>query len=221
MTDYGLGRVHIPDNRDLGFPMQAVVPDVPTRTFRYWWASAWWGNQGDSSRCVAFAWEHWVADGPVTRVWRKPSDDDLWAAYRWMQNNDEWPGAEPDYEGTSIRAGAKYHQAQGRVSEYRWGWDLQTVVTAVLDVGPVVVGTNWYRRMFEPDDDGVLRIDGGVAGGHGYVVNGANTRTGFLRIKNSWGRDWGRNGHAYIAFEDFERLLDEDGDACLAIEVNT
>jgi C1A family cysteine protease len=39
-----------------------------------------------------------------------------------------------------------------------------------------------------------------------------------LRLKNSWGEDYGDDGHALIAFDDFEELLRQEGEACLAIE---
>jgi hypothetical protein len=41
---------------------------------------------------------------------------------------------------------------------------------------------------------------------------------GYARIKNSWGRSWGQRGRAKITLDDLRRLLDEDGEACLATE---
>lgn len=218
-TDYGLGRLHIPDYRDRSYLMQAVLPAAPSpRTYRYWWPSGWWGDQGASSRCVAFSFEHWVQDGPVTAP-GDPTDDDLWAAYRWMQRNDQWPGESPTYEGTSVRAGAKYHVDAGRVAGYRWAWDIGTVVQALLDAGPVVAGTVWRSGMFTPDSGGVIRPTGSDAGGHAYLLNGVNTNTGYIRLKNSWGRGWGRGGYAYISIDDMAGLLADNGEACLPTAV--
>jgi len=136
--------------------------------------------------------------------------------YRDAQVVDEWPGE--NYNGTSVRAGAKVLADRGHIGEYRWAWDLETVVRALLDVGPVVVGTNWYSGMFEPNQ-GIIDISGTVAGGHAYLLNGVNRNKGMIRLKNSWGRDWGSRGHAYISFEDMDRLIKEDGEACLALEI--
>lgn len=213
----GLGRRHAPDQRDSRFPLSALLPDEPSkRTHRYWGASGWWGDQGNTSRCVAFAWLHWLEDGPVTQPGPGPILDPNWL-YKEAQRNDEFPGE--DYDGTSVRAGAKVLQGRSLIKEYRWAFDLPTLIQTVLEVGPVVVGTNWYQGMFSPDRDGVVRISGSLAGGHAYVINGANTKTGVARGKNSWGRDWGRRGLFYIPFEDLERLIKENGEACLAVEI--
>ena len=74
--------------------------------------------------------------------------------------------------------------------------------------------------MFYPDRNGTIRIGGKLAGGHAYVINGVDTRTKLFRIKNSWGRTWGQQGHAYISFTDMTRLINERGEICLAVENN-
>ncbi len=83
----------------------------------------------------------------------------------------------------------------------------------------MVLGTNWYDSMFEPDDAGFIEPEGRLAGGHAWVIDGVNTRSRFFRMKNSWGRGWGNRGFALISFEAVARLLAEDGEACIAQEV--
>jgi len=46
-----------------------------------------------------------------------------------------------------------------------------------------------------------------------------NLKQSIFRIKNSWGRAWSNNGFAFISFDDMARLLSEDGEACIAHEV--
>lgn len=217
----GLGRLPSIDFRDGRFPARAALPVISTRTYRYWNAAQWWGDQGMTSQCVAYAWTHWLEDGPVTHNNVAPPMVQPAAVYDAAQLIDEWPGQ--DYDGTSVRAGAKVLVAQGLIKEYRWCYTLHEMVQWLLENGPLVVGTNWYTGMFNaPGNEGEpLSVTGSVAGGHAYVLNGVNTRTRLIRLKNSWGREWGHDGFAYLRFEDAARLLAEWGECCAAVEVNT
>lgn len=229
--EHGLGRLPAPDERDAKFPMRATVdermsapdPDDEAaleRGWRYWNPSGWWGDQGRTPQCVAYAWLHYLEDGPVTRTSTphgqvggvpilRPG-----SLYAECQRNDEWPGE--NYDGTSVRAGAKVLQRRGQIGTYRWGRDVETVTRGLLVVGPVVVGTLWTSGMFAPDSQGFLKPTGDAAGGHAYLLNGVNVKEEKVRIKNSWGRAWGDNGYAWLRFEDLATLLAQDGEACIA-----
>jgi hypothetical protein len=207
---YGLGRIHAPDLRDLEFPMAAPVS---TRTSRFWWAYKVRLDQGQTPRCVAFAWSHFIVDSPTTHPAPLVDPDVL---YHEAQTLDEWPGE--DYEGTSVRGGVKALSAHAEISEYRWATDINTIAANILEVGPVIVGTNCYTGFFNPDSNNYVHLTGIVEGGHAYKLDGVNVPMRFFRIKNSWGSSWGRGGFARISFDDMARLLTEDGEACLAIE---
>jgi hypothetical protein len=225
----GLGRIDSPDERDRGYPMAAVVraPAVALRR-RFWWQRGWWGDQGNTPQCVAYSWLHWVADGPATsrslgRLQGTPAPYiDPRVLYCRAQQLDPWPGdcespRQLQYSGTSIRAGAKALQEMGFVGNYWWAWHLEPVVQAILTTGPVIVGTPWYEGMSHPVD-GVCRPTGSYEGGHAYILNGVNVDQRRLRLKNSWGTGWGRNGGAWVSFDDMERLLADGGEAVLATE---
>ena len=137
--------------------------------------------------------------------------------YRQAQLVDEWPGE--DYEGTSVRAGAKVLRALGMVSEYRWAWDMETLARYVLTTGTVVMGTNWYEGMDVPNAEGFVSPRGSIRGGHAWLVLGYNRARGVYRGVNSWGKHWGQAGRFWISEEDLGRLLAESGEACSAIEV--
>lgn len=223
MADYGLGRKVSVDERDHGYLMTAAVAptaEAARPPYRYWYPNGMWGDQGPTPRCVGFAWGHYLEDGPITHAPLAPGSgwifnpDDI---YREAQLLDVWPGE--NYDGTSVRAGAKALQRRGLVGSYYWAWSLDAVLDALAFAGPVVVGTRWYQTMFSPDEHAMIRIGGGIAGGHAYVLDGYNLGREVVRIKNSWGRSWGNKGFAYISFDDLERLLNEGGEACIALEL--
>jgi len=207
------GRLHIPDPRDDDYQVRKCAT---LRLARYWHPGGWWGDQKNEPSCVGFAWVHWLEDGPITHRKKHPPMIDPQYLYREAQMVDMWPGER--YAGTSVRARAKVLQSLGHVIEYRWIHDLETLVNAILAQGPVVMGTNWYVGMMEPEKDGWVRKTGWLLGGHAYVLNGVNIKREKFRIKNSYGRSWGKAGAAFISFDDVEALLLEDGEACLATE---
>ena len=211
-----LGRIYIEDNRDSNY----LISDLPKTaalkpTSIYWDDNEWWGNQGNTPQCVGYAWAHWIEDGPITHNGIVPIVNPT-TIYKEAQKIDEWIGE--SYNGTSVRAGAKYLKNTNKISAYYWAFDLNTLIDSVLTRGPVVVGTNWYNGMFYPDKNGLIRISGRIAGGHAYVINGVDTKTKLFRIKNSWGKNWGKGGHAFISFNDMTRLIKEQGEICLALE---
>lgn len=212
----GLGRVIIPDERDSSFPMKAILKKAETpKNSKYWNANGFWGDQLDTSQCVGFGWMHFLEDAPITHVGPTPIlyPQEIYAE---AQKLDEFPGE--NYDGTTVRAGAKYLMIKGYITEYRWGYTLQELIDAVLYKAPCVVGTNWYYDMFFPDADGLIKMTGSFAGGHCYLVNGVNVKKRMFRIKNSWGRKWGKSGLAYISFDDMEKLIKGQGEICLAVE---
>jgi hypothetical protein len=136
--------------------------------------------------------------------------------YHEARRLDEWPGE--NYSGTSVIAGAKAVKALGAIGEYRWAFGLDDLRLAVGHAGPAVLGINWYTDMEETDANGFIHVGGRIEGGHSIVCFGVNGRDRFFRLQNSWGPTWGVNGVCKISFEDMNRLLREDGEACIPRE---
>ena len=232
-----LGRIYIYDKRDNNYLikdnidyLQSIIrrpivvrptplkpSPTPIPTSKYWDSDGWWGNQGNKPHCVGFSWAHWIEDGPVGHGGVAPIVSPV-LIYNEAQKIDEWPGE--NYAGTSVRAGAKYLKSRNVIKSYYWAYDLNTLVDSVFNLGPVVVGTYWYNGMFYPDGNGLIKISGGIVGGHAYVINGVDKTKKLFRIKNSWGRNWGKQGQAFISFSDMARLISMNGEICLAVENN-
>ena len=211
-----LGRVYIPDERDKNYLIENKLKLKNTiLTTKYWDADEWWGNQENTPQCVGYAWAHWIEDGPVKHEGISPIINPT-LIYKEAQKLDEWVGE--NYNGTSVRGAAKYLKSTNKISSYLWTYNINVLIDTVLTKGPVVVGTNWYRSMFFPDKNGLIRVTGKLTGGHAYVINGVDKNKKLFRIKNSWGKNWGKSGHAFISFSDMEKLIKQNGEVCLAIE---
>lgn len=198
------------DERSRAYPIRALVP----AGFRsYTWRANAYLNQGREGACVGFAWSHELA----ARPWpvKGITDETARVIYREARKVDQWPGE--DYPGTSVIAGAKVAQSQGYITEYRWAFGLDDLRRAIGYKGPAVLGLNWYEGMSAPDADGYIRPTGSVAGGHAILAYSVSETGHFVRLHNSWGASWGQNGACRISFDDLDRLLHEQGEACVPV----
>jgi len=200
------GRCHVEDPRDQKFKLRRISTDRLTR----YWSSRYFGNQGQEPSCVGFAWMHWLEASPISQYVLGGG------IYKLAQYLDEWQGQ--NYEGTSVRAGAKALSHLGFIKEYRWATKIAPVISAVLETGPVVIGIDWREGMLETNKNGFIKPTGKIVGGHAILIDGVNKEKGFVRLKNSWGKDWGQKGRAKLKFDDLQTLLSHQGEACLGIE---
>lgn len=219
--EHGLGRLHIPDERDANFPMSAPEP---TRTFRNWMVPGGISDQGRTSQCVSYACEALLRALPVVNAHRKDLAIDKAELYFEAQKVDQWPGE--NYDGTSVRAGFKVLTQRGFIGRYTWAWDSGAIARHVLEVGPVVVGTVWTRDMFRPDSHGYIWPTGSAVGGHAYLITACNMRRknpdkteGAFRLQNSWGKDWGQGGRAWLTLGSMDKLIADHGEACAPDEL--
>lgn len=219
----GLGRQIILDPNDAKYPLRAPVPLAPVES-KYWLSVGKTLDQGSTSQCVAYAWTRFLTTHPIVNA--KPHLPPA-VIYQMAQRIDEWPGE--NYDGTSVRAGAKVLQAAGYLSEYRWAHDVEQVWQHVLMHGPVVMGTDWHRDMFMPDRNGFIQPTGRIDGGHAWLIIGGNRakknplfpddNSGAFRLINSWGDNWGQKGKAWILGSDLQKLIERHGEACVGVEI--
>lgn len=166
------------------------------------------------------AWAHEAAAKPVPIL--GITETIALQLYHRAQDLDIYSDTPPE-EGSSVLAGAKASQERGFLSAYRWAFGLDDLILAVGYKGPAVLGINWYEGMFDVDARGYVHVEGDIAGGHAILCNRVNIAGKFFGLSNSWGpswgtRDaWGLGGTCRISFSDMERLLHENGEACIPV----
>jgi len=223
--DRGFGRLAKPDVRDYAYPMRAVLRPAPLPTNRYYQTGPLLPmDQGGTGTCVAHAWVAFLC----AALMMSKTPPNVYDTYRKIVAIDEW--TENDHEatatdisvlqsGTSIRAGAKHFQDAGHLKSYLWTRSADEAATWLLTGrGTLVMGTNWYWDMSNPTVAGLVNIGGGLAGGHAYLCIGYNRTTKMFRFLNSWGRAFGQQGRFWMRHVDMQRLIEEDGECCAAVE---
>lgn len=211
---YGLGRKIEFDERSRDYNVAALLDPLRIVASKEWPCPTHL-DQGATPECVGFSWTHEINAEPVVPV---PYLDGSYAdrVYHLAQTLDEWPGE--DYEGTSVLAGAKAVSQFGWLLEYRWAFNLDDALSAISQLGPVVLGTNWYDDMFYPDAEGQIHLGGDLAGGHAILINGIDVEHQLVRLHNSWGESWGINGDAFLSFTDLDTLLKDNGEICIPLQ---
>lgn len=207
--DLRLGRVEQFDQRNLLYPLWTSLEGKRYRS--YTWRGLHHFDQGQSGACVAFSLGHELNARPaevqnVTDQWLRES------LYWEAQRIDPWeggsyPGAEPFYEGTSVLAGVKVLHRMGAFESYRWAFGIDDLILGVGWNGPAVIGITWYEGMMWPESSNFIYPTGQWLGGHAILVSGVNIKEERFLLRNSWGKDWGRNGECYLSFSDMEALL--------------
>jgi hypothetical protein len=64
---------------------------------------------------------------------------------------------------------------------------------------------SWFRSWFRPTSDGILPTPDVRIGGHAIVCYGWDNRG--LRLRNSWGADWGVAGDCFMPAADLHHVV--------------
>lgn len=202
-------------------------------------------DQGQDGACTGFSITH-AMEGTPFKV-SKLSDATAKDWYFDNQKNDDipggaYPGASPKSEGSTVLGSMKTLLQLKLITQYRWigagsGKLMDDLHDTLKYVGPVNVGTDWFNSMFDPQPNGLLTVDAssGVAGGHAYCLHdwvakklpGTTKTKQYVLMQQSWGVSWGvprtrggQGGFAYIAVEDMEGLLTNDGEGAVPIRTS-
>lgn len=212
-TDGRLGRHVRHDPRSRAYSLAArVPPKLPTVAID-WHRDGDVFDQLDLGCCTAAATLGMMMTGPFSTGVHYTLDDvhDFYHAETVLDGfRDTWP---PTDTGSDGLAAMKVLRARGLATSYLHAFD-PTVAVAALANGPIIIGVPWLASMFEPRN-GLLVVDqrSTVDGGHEVCVDGWDPRTQRVRLTNSWGAGWGRDGRAWFRFSDFAWLLSQQGDA--------
>jgi hypothetical protein len=220
VSDSRLTRLRQFDDNSKAYPVRELVKARSPRS--YTWSCNTHLDQGQDGSCVGFSIAHELLAKPVAVRGMTPqfaTEKIYWEA----QRNDPWeggsyPGAAPQYDGTSVLEGIKVVHDLGYIKEYRWAFGLEDLVLAIGHCGPAVLGINWYDGMFDTHICGYLHITGELAGGHAILCKGVNVKSRYFILHNSWGVKWGVRGDAKLSWHEMERLLYEGGEACIPIQ---
>lgn len=234
VSDRRLDRLVQFDERSRQYPIRQLLDTTkPIRS--YTWSCPVWLDQGREGACVGFSLtQKMAARYPMIK---NASNELAQRLYKRAQELDEWTGE--DYEGTSVLGGNKAAVEAGYIKGYYWAFTLQEALLAIAYSGGGVMGINWYSGMMRPDASGFIYPTGNVAGGHAifarggkfYPIAGApaawsklpnwidylDQERSFIRLRNSWGNDWGIGGDCLLTVRDFARLLSEAGEFTVLI----
>jgi len=90
----------------------------------------------------------------------------------------------------------------GRLRHY-YKAETEGDVVAALELGkPILCGITLFKN-FKPDENNIIPFPAGeLIGGHAVLIVGH--KPGYVKILNSWGKEWGDNGCAWVPYNMIE-----------------
>lgn len=183
-------------------------------------------NQGDKPHCVGYSTASLKMHQEFKEHKKYYMFDPDWL-YHECKKIDGYNG-----DGTYIRVALKIIQERGylakaeryklkkdtsfKIEKYVRLTSKQQIKEALYHVGPVVFGITVDESIYAPVRGIVPEPQGRTLGGHAMIIVGYDDNKkclgsrGAFRIKNSWGRDWGSRGFAWLPYSHFDKYSDWD-----------
>ena len=163
-------------------------------------------DQGNTPQCVAYS-------AAALKAWADKRDQG-----HWFHFNEHLfftrIGGGPD--GAYVRDAMREmlhtgyptqvgHADRHRIAAYyRVKVEPTRIKRAIRRLGPVIVSMDWANSWYTPRPGGILpRFDVRV-GGHAIMAIGWNSHG--LRLRNSWGADWGRHGNCTLPWDELDHV---------------
>jgi len=169
-------------------------------------------DQGKTPHCVGFSMADFGINYPVKTDYVNEDGHNFYYICKEIE------GKPLEETGTTMRCAAKALRQIGRIDRYAFAANIDEIKYWVLNKSPMIVGTIWTEKMSFPNENNIISVEGEIVGGHAYLINEWR-EDGYIGIQNSWGKDWGINGKAYISVVDFEKIFSYDGEAVTAVEL--
>ena len=207
------GRIQSPfDGRDL-IIKQGLQLSIGAQVESKEWPVQIILDQGSTPHCGGFTMAGFGNCAPVMDKLYDQAGHDFYYDCKVVEGD---PGAET---GVYTRSMAIVLKDKGMIPGYGWLLTIEDAKQWVLKFGPILVGTVWLSSMvdiFEPD--GTMYVNGRAVGGHAYLMTGYDAKEDKFSFINSWGLEWGLDGHFKIRASDFEKLIKAGGEMIAAIE---
>lgn len=206
MYSFGSLPIQISENR-LGFPFTSTTKKVTI--FRNFALGPVY-DQGDKPICVDCALRGLLAAEPV-----KQSPFKEMEIYNGARKLDKTSSS---IEGSKLDFAVDFLKEQGFIKEDFWTNKTDQVIDYLNKISPVVFSLPWYEKMNHPEKDGNLITKGPLIGFHavlGFRYDGLKNK---IYIRNSWGKNWGVEGNAYLTLDNLEKLMIKGGIACALVE---
>lgn len=184
-------------------------------------------NQGEEGSCTG----HALVAVAELLYWRKlgspPDLSERWA-YEKAKLHDEWDGT--DYEGSSIRGAVKAWTKEGICPEEYWPYQankpgkpktdaekkaqeysiakyerclgIDNIKHAIHYRGCVIAAVDIHEGWFSAQELIPYKPNYSPQGGHAIAFVGYDDQKEIFWLKNSWGREWGREGFAGLTYKD-------------------
>lgn len=213
------------DERSRKYPVTLVAP-APRKDHIWRLDRSRMGDQGSEGACVEFGIVHGLLAQPAPSALKLGQRIRSAHLIYWnAQRRDPWeggsyPGATPEYEGTSVLAGIQVAKDYGFFDAYYWAFNMDQAVRGILTVSPGIAGLNWTTGMSKTTSSGLIEATGKPYGGHCVAIIGIDYGKRFPNgrvldvavIAQSWGLDYGDRGRVYLPLNQLGERLADDGE---------